>query len=158
LTEDKLTRPVTILATANGAPANVAVLSYNGCGNLPAARLLANMITDMRPDAKIIIHRDRDFRTDPEMRFELATAAAERDRNGVTRVIEVFTPLNDVEHSFAQGAHLKHVFVNRLVPEIIDAAINDEKAVRRDELVNAARVARDQIRFTLYDSPRKSPI
>lgn len=154
MTEDKLSRPVTILAKANGAPDNLAVLSYNGCGNLPAARLLANMITDMRPDSQIILHRDRDFRTEQEMQFELSTAASERQRNGVTRVTEVFTPLNDVEHSFAQAAHLKEVF-NDLAPELIDAAIADVTAFKRDDLVNAARVARQQVYLSLYDVPRK---
>ncbi len=154
MTEDKLTRPVTALAKSNGAPDTLAVLSYNGCGNLPAARLLASMITDMRPDAQIILHRDRDFRTEQEMQFELSTAEAERQRNGVERVKEVFTPLNDVEHSFAQPAHLKAVFVE-LAPELIDAAITDVAALRRDHLVNAARVAREQIRVTLYEVPRK---
>lgn len=154
MTEDKLSRPVTVLAKANGAPDNLVVLSYNGCGNLPAARLLANMITDMRPDARIILHRDRDFRTEEEMQFELSTAASERQRNGVTRVTEVFTPLNDVEHSFAQAAHLKEVF-NELAPELIDAAITDTTAFRRDNLVEAARVARKQIFSSLYDVPRK---
>jgi len=154
MTEDKLTRPVTVLANANGAPGNLAVISYNGCGNLPAARLLANMITDMRPDVRIILHRDRDFRTEEEMRFELSTADSERQRNGVTRIIEVFTPLNDVEQSFAQSAHLKEVF-NDLDPELLDAAIADVIAFKRDDLVNAARVAREQIRSSLYDVPRK---
>jgi hypothetical protein len=154
MTEDKLTKPVSVLAKANGAPDNLAVISYNGCGNLPAARLLANMITDMRPDAQIILHRDRDFRTDPEVAFEIATAASERQRNGVTRVTEIFTPLNDVEHSFAQPEHLKEVF-DELAPELIDAAITDVTAFKRDELVNAARVARDQVSSSLYDVPRK---
>jgi energy-coupling factor transporter ATP-binding protein EcfA2 len=154
MTEDKLTQPVTALAKANGAPDNLAVLSYNGCGNLPAARLLANMIIDMRHDVRIILHRDRDFRTAQEMEFELSTAAAERQRNGVARVTEVFTPFNDVEHSFAQAAHLKAVF-QELAPELIDAAITDVAAVKRDDLVNAARVAREQIRSTLYEAPRK---
>lgn len=155
LTEDKQTRPVTTLARANGAPENVAVLSYNGCGNLPAARLLANIIVDLRHDAKVVIHRDRDFRTDAEMTFELATAAAERQRNCTQRVYEVFTPLNDVEHSFAQPAHLKHVFAGRLAPEVVEGAIADVVAFRRDDLVNAARVARDQVKKGLYDVPRK---
>lgn len=154
LTEDKLTRPVTVLAKANGAPENLVVLSYNGCGNLPAARLLANMIADMRPDVRIILHRDRDFQIEPEMQFELATAAAERQRNNVTRVVEVFTPLNDVEHSFAQASHLKEVFAD-LDPVLIDAAITDVTALRRDELVNAARLARQQVKSSLYDVPRK---
>jgi predicted ATPase len=154
MTEDKLTQPVTVLAKANGAPENLAVISYNGCGNLPAARLLANMITDMRPDALIILHRDRDFRTEQEIQFELSTAESERQRNGVTRVREVFTPLNDVEHSFAQAAHLKAVF-DDIEPNRIDGAITEVIAFKRDELVLAARTARDQIYHSLYDVPRK---
>jgi len=154
MTEDKKTKPATALALANGAPQNLAVISYNGCGNLPAARLLASMITDMRPDARIILHRDRDFRTQPEMDFEIATADAERQRNGVTRVTEVFTPFNDVEHSFAQTGHLQARFP-QIAPEVIDAAITDVTAFRRDQLVAAARTARDQIKTTVYDSPRK---
>jgi energy-coupling factor transporter ATP-binding protein EcfA2 len=154
MTEDKLSRPVAVLAKANGAPDNLAVLSYNGCGNLQAARLLANMITDMRPDSRIILHRDRDFRTEQEMQFELSTAASERQRNGVTRVTEIFTPLNDVEHSFSQAAHLKEIF-NDLAPELIDAAITDVIAFKRDDLVNAARVARGQVFSSLYNVPRK---
>jgi hypothetical protein len=154
MTEDKLSRPVTVLAKANGAPENLAVLSYNGCGNLPAARLLAQMIVDMRPDARIVLHRDRDFRTEPEMAFEIATAAAERERNGVTRVTEVFTPLNDVEHSFAQAAHLKVVF-NDLDPALIDTAITDVTAFKRDDLVRAARTAREKVQSSLYATPRK---
>lgn len=149
MTEDKNSEPVRVLAQANGAPDNLAVLSYNGCGNLPAARLLANMISDMRADAQIIIHRDRDFRTEEEMAFELATASAERTRNGIIGVSELFTPLNDVEHSFSQADHLKAVFDN-VAPELIDAAIIDETALRRDDLVQAARVAREQIRATTY--------
>ncbi|AUY09416.1 AAA family ATPase [Aeromonas sp. ASNIH2] len=154
MTEDKLTLPVTVLAKANGAPDNLAVLSYNGCGNLQAARLLANMITDMRPDARIILHRDRDFRTEQEMQFELSTATSERQSNGVTRVSEVFTPLNDVEHSFAQAAHLKAVF-DELAPELIDATIAEVIAFKRDDLVNAARIARGQVTTSLYNVPRK---
>jgi len=83
------------------------------------------------------------------MAFELATALAERNRNGITGVSELFTPLNDVEHSFAQAGHLKAIFHN-VAPELIDAAISDETALRRDDLVQAARVARDQIRMATY--------
>lgn len=154
-TEDKLTRPVEVLAKANGAPDNIVVLSYNGCGNLAAARLLAGMIVDIRHDAKIIIHRDRDFRTSAEMKFELATAAAERERNGIQRVLEIFTPLNDVEHSFAFDKHLKEIFSQALTPDIIDAAISDVVSIKRDDLVQAVRIAREQVEVTLYDSSRK---
>jgi len=155
LTEDKLTRPITVLAKANGAPDNVAVLSYNGCGNLHAARLLAGLITGMRDDARVLIHRDRDFRTEAEMAFEQLVAAADRQRNGVARVTELFTPLNDVEHSFAQADHLKTAFAGRLAPEIIDGALSDVAGTRRDDLVYAARIARSEVKRSLYDVPRK---
>ncbi|WP_026480472.1 AAA family ATPase [Ahrensia sp. 13_GOM-1096m] len=154
MTEDKITHPVTTLARANGAPDSLAVLSYNGCGNLPAARLLANMIADIRPDVRIVIHRDRDFRTASEVEFEIATAEAERQRNGVTRVYEVFTPLNDVEHSFAQLNHLNEVF-HDINHDDIDETIKTVTALKRDELVNAARTARKQIDSSLYNVPRK---
>ncbi|MCU1206689.1 AAA family ATPase [Stenotrophomonas maltophilia] len=154
MTEDKLVRPIKALAIANGAPENLVIISYNGCGNLPAARLLASMITDIREDCRVIIHRDRDFRTEAEMSFELSTAAAERERNGIARVSEVFTPLNDVEHSFAQAAHLKSVLAE-LPEEAIDAALGEIIAFHRDALVDAARTARGQIKATLYDVPRK---
>lgn len=154
MTEDKLPLQAAILAKANGAPENLAVLSYNGCGNLAAARLLARMITDIRPDANVIIHRDRDFRTNAEVEFELSTAAAERQRDNVTRIVEVFTPFNDVEHSFAQAVHLKEV-LNNIEPCHIDNAITEVTAMNRDDLVNAARVARDQIKQSLYDCRRK---
>ena len=154
MTEDKLPLPVTLLAKANGAPENLAVLSYSGCGNLPAARQLANMITELRPDCRIILHRDRDFRTDPEVKFELSTAEAERTLNAVTRVNEIFTPFNDIEHSFTRAAHLKTIF-SELDPKEIEEAITKATQLKRDDLVNAAREARANLKRTLYDVPRK---
>jgi hypothetical protein len=154
MTEDKLPLPVTLLAKANGAPENLAVLSYSGCGNLPAARQLANMITELRSDCRIILHRDRDFRTDPEVKFELSTAEAERTLNAVTRVNEIFTPFNDVEHSFTRAAHLKTIF-SELDPKEIEEAITKATQLKRDDLVNAAREARANLKGTLYDVLRK---
>ena len=158
MTEDELPLPITVLAKANGAPDNLAVLSYNGCGSLLAARQLANMIIDIRSDdARIILHRDRDFRTDAEIQFELATAAAEHQRNGVTHVTEVFTPFNDVEHSFVQAEHLKQVFPE-INPNTIDDAIRDVTKFKRDDLVQAAHVAREQVCSSLYIArKRKKP-
>lgn len=155
LTEDKDSAPVKVLASANGAPDDLAVLSYNGCGNLPAARLLAGIVSELRPDARIIIHRDRDFRTNAEIAYELATAAKEREHLGVERVTEVFTPANDVEHSFANPEHLKAAFDGRLDPDIVEATVRDAIQQKRDTLVIAVQKAREQIADTLYGSERK---
>lgn len=154
LTEDKDSGPARTLARVNGAPDDLAVLSYNGCGNLPAARLLAGIVSELRPDARIVIHRDRDFRTDEEMDYEIAVASKERATLGVERVIEVFTPANDVEHSFANPEHLKAVF-NDISAEIVEATIRDAIQEKRDVLVLAVQKARDQLAETLYGSERK---
>lgn len=159
LTEDKDAAPVRVLAHVNGAPAELAVLSYNGCGNLPAARLLAGIVSELRPDARVIIHRDRDFRTEPEMAYEIAyeiaTAVKEREYLSVERVTELFTSANDVEHSFADPEHLKATFNGSLAAEIVEATVKDAIAQKRDALVLAVQKARDKIAETLYGSERK---
>lgn len=154
LTEDKESGPARTLARVNGAPDDLAVLSYNGCGNLPAARLLAGILSELRPDARIIIHRDRDFRTNEEMAYEIAVAAKERANLGVERITEIFTPANDVEHSFANPEHLKAVF-GGLPAEIVEATLRDAIQEKRDVLVLAVQKARDQIAGSLYGSERK---
>ncbi len=154
LTEDKESGPARTLAIANGAPEDLAVLSYNGCGNLPAARLLAGIVSELRPDAKIIIHRDRDFRTNEEMTYEVSVAEKERASLGVERVTEIFTPANDVEHSFAYPEHLKAVFPD-LSAEIVEAVVKDAIQEKRDVLVLAVQKARDHIDNSLYGSERK---
>lgn len=154
-TEDKKTGPATTLAKANGAPDDLAVLSYNGCGNLSAARLLAGIVSELRPDARIVIHRDRDYRTDAEMAYEIIVAAKERAHLGVERVTEIFTPANDVEHSFAQPDHLKAVFGDAISAEIVDATVRDAVQLKRDAMVLALQKARNTIDGNLYASERK---
>lgn len=154
LTEDKLSDPVTVLAKANGAPDDLVVLSYNGCGNIASARLFASLIVDIRPDVQIILHRDKDFRTETEVQFELAISDSERRRQGIDRIKEIFTPFNDVEHSFAQPSHLKEVFSD-ISPDMIDAAFNEVVVYHRDKFVEEAKIARGQVKQTIYDSSRK---
>lgn len=154
LTEDKLTNPLLKIAAASGSGDNAACLSYNGCGNLQGARLLARIIVDMRDDARVFIHRDRDFRTDAEVGFEQAVFEAYCRNEKIDRVTELFTPLNDVEHLFTQPEHLKAVFAGRVAEAEIDAILTETIARLRDEMVQAARVARSKINNSLYDSDR----
>lgn len=153
LTEDKLTDPVRRLVEASGGGEGLAVLSYNGCGNLQGARLLARLITDMRDDVRVFIHRDRDFMTDTELEFETRVFSAYRENEGLDRVQEIFTSGNDVEHSFVAPAHLKAAF-----PEIphdeVDQILAAQIALLRDDLVEAARSARRKIDEEIYGSER----
>lgn len=155
LTEDKKPGPATTLARANGAPENLAVLSYNGCGNLPAARLLAGIVSELRADARIVIHRDRDFRTLEEMAYEISVAAKERTNLGVERVTEVFTPDNDVEHSFAHPDHLTAVFGDAITAEMAEATVRDTIRQKQYLMVLALQKARNAIENSLYASERK---
>lgn len=153
LTEDKLTDPVRRLVEASGGANGLAVLSYNGCGNLQGARLLARLITDMRDDVRVFIHRDRDFMTAVELEFEKRVFTAFRENEGMERVEEIFTSGNDVEHSFALPDHLKTAF-----PEIpadeVDQILAAQIAILRDDLVEAARIARRKIEEEIYGSGR----
>ena len=153
LTEDKDAGPVKMFARANIAR-DFACLSYNGCGNLAGARQLARLLAELRPDLKVIIHRDRDFRTIEEVAFEKAVFDNWLKNDKVDRVLELFTPFNDVEHSFLQPAHLAEVLVDRLDAERITAILADVIAVQRDEITDCIRVARRVVENNLYKSER----
>lgn len=153
LTEDKVQGPTMAVARASGGE-GVACLSYNGCGNLQGARLLAKIITDLREDAVVFIHRDKDFRTNEEVQFEQALFAAYKNEEGMDRVFELFTPLNDIEHQFAQPSHLKSVLAGRIDDERIDEIVSHSIARKRDEMVHAARQAREVLANTVYQSSR----
>lgn len=153
LTEDSEAEMVKLFARANGVQ-NFACLSYNGCGNLSGARQLAVLLSELRPDAKIVIHRDRDFRTVEEMAFEQLLASAWYASNGGERIVELFTPLNDIEHSFLNLDHLSHVFNGVAVREQIETALNEAIATKRDDLTGRIRAARAVVKMELYDSDR----
>ncbi|WP_413052450.1 AAA family ATPase [Pseudomonas bubulae] len=152
LTEDKDSEFACIFARANGAN-NFACLSYNGCGNLSGARQLASLICELRPDVKVVIHRDRDFRTVEEMAFEMALARSRMEFEGIDRISEIFTPLNDLEHSFIQPAHLDEVIDFLGTDELINL-VADVVADRRDDLTGKAREARAVISRSLYEPER----
>ncbi|AHB57786.1 hypothetical protein APB30_11035 [Pseudomonas aeruginosa] len=127
----------------------------------PLAQAVEILRWDRLPLAvPLVVGQERVIFIDRNVRVGVPISVAEKLRvqsaGGAVylRASEVFTPLNDVEHSFAQAEHLKEVF-NELAPELIDAAIVDVTAFKRDEFVNAARVAREQVSSSLYDVPRK---
>jgi predicted ATPase len=153
LTEDTDIKLVKILAEANGAQDNLAVLSYSGCGNLMGARQLAVLLRDLRPDASIVIHRDRDFRTEEEMHFEELRFASWCVENGVDGVSEIFTSGNDIEHAFCKSGHLQICFHEKSAAEIENLSLS-AIAQKRDDLVAALDTARNVLKDSLYDTPR----
>lgn len=153
LTEDKDQEYVAILAAACGAPEDLAIHSYYGCGGVDAARTLAKMISEFRRDAQVIVHRDRDFRTEAEMAFEQALF---KENNDIPQnITEIFTPFNDIEHSFLQFNHLADVFKNHLSYEEIEDIFSEGVKENRQMLKKKIRDARYVIRESVYKSDRK---
>lgn len=153
LTEDTDTKLVKIVAEANGAGDDLAIISYSGCGNLMGARQLAVLLRDLRPDVSIVIHRDRDFRTEEEMLFEELRSSSWFSERGVDNVSEIFTTGNDIEHAFCKESHLKLCFPERDHDEIKKVML-EAISQKRDHLVVALDTARNVIKETLYDTPR----
>ncbi|AGI67616.1 hypothetical protein OAN307_c19680 [Octadecabacter antarcticus 307] len=154
LTEDKKVELVKVFAEANGADDTFAYLSYNGCNNLQGARQLALLLRDLRPETKIIIHRDRDYRTENELLFEKSLFSSWLSAEGGSKVIEIFTDLNDIEHKFASIEHLSHVFSDKGSDELqkcIDNAISE----KRDEFVIRLDRGRSVISDRLYTDRMK---
>ena len=153
LTEDADQEYIAILAAACGAPENLVIHSYYGCNGIDAARKLARMISEFRPDAKIILHRDRDFRTEAEMNFERELFLENRDIPD--NITEVFTPFNDIEHSFLQFDHLEEVFQDQLsrkdIEDIFADGVEKNKAILTQKISNAREVLLER----LYSSERK---
>lgn len=153
LTEDKEAHPVKIFTKSNTSK-GFACLSYNGCANLAGARQLALLLSEIRPDAKIVIHRDRDFRTEEELQFEQLLVEARLQLDGASNISEIFTPLNDIEHSFLNINHLKHSLKTIASEEQINIALADSINKRRDDLTGKLRSARDVIERSLYNCER----
>lgn len=156
LTEDALVDKVTALAIANGAPKNLVVHSYHSCGKIDAAREFARMLVKISPKRKVIIHRDRDFRTEEEVNFELTLSKQNLPRN----VVEIFTPYNDVEHSFAKCEHLFEALEKKFPSKINENVIKDAQLEGsrkcQNEIVRLANKARDVIKVQVYDCLRKT--
>jgi hypothetical protein len=153
LTEDQDTEPVKVFARANGAR-DFACLSYNGCNNLMGARHLARLITELRPDVKIVIHRDRDFRTNQEISFEKLLFDNWLQYEKGERISELFTPFNDIEHSFIQPAHLADVLSEKIDIGEVEKIMVEVIALKRDDLTNAIRVARGVHERDIYKAER----
>lgn len=160
LTEDRIIEPIQTLAISNGAENHLAILSYNGCGNLSGARQLARLMADLRPDLKVVIHRDRDFRTDTEVRFEIEKFKEWCALEGIERVSELFTSRNDVEHHFVDLGHLEELFGERVSRQKLQEIIEEAMSDNRDNIIIKIRDARKNIEESMYKSERlrKKPI
>ena len=100
LTEDELKRGLEVLLSASGIPMDdTLTLAYYGCTSPHNLRPLLELIRASNPQAKIVVHRDRDYLTDEE--------GAEWETEIRNMGVEPFLTLGvDIESHFLRANHL----------------------------------------------------
>lgn len=127
LTEDLNKDILEILLEANGVDLeDCELVSYSGCTQIATAKALIFHLRRTNPHARFILHRDRDFLTQPELddyrnRFQ--------DMN-----VSVFVPTgNDLESYFVTAAHIENVC--QVDPTVAGDVVQAAYLARRNELL-----------------------
>ncbi|ARS52393.1 hypothetical protein B9G99_05440 [Kushneria konosiri] len=154
LTEDKDQFFIREYLESSGFKDNVAFLSYNGCENLAAARRLAVLLSDKIENVFIVIHRDRDFRTEGEVNFEKNrfNEWLEIENANSSIIYEIMTDYNDMEHYFCQSDHLSEVL--SLSDEEASSIVIEAIKQKRHKLPIKIDRAREKIESQIYGSQR----
>lgn len=107
LTEDEDTSYIKhILMSSKTDIDNIRILSFDGCSNTVAAEKVADIYKVINPDAKIIIHLDRDFQSDEE----IDSLVRKYNNKGISVFI---TENSDIEGYFLEFDHVRYLIDNR---------------------------------------------
>ncbi len=129
LTEDKNMDLIRILLTSNGFNLdNIDLRSYGGCTNIGSAEILQKYLEDKFKDRCpiIMVHRDKDYLTDKEVKSEIRKYAKKKIKLFITKG-------TDIESYFTNYEHLS--FCN---PEIDQAEIIEITESSKREKVQKA--------------------
>jgi energy-coupling factor transporter ATP-binding protein EcfA2 len=128
LTEDEILTPIDVLMSASGFDmAKTLILPYYGITIVKNLRPLVNVIKSVNSGAIIIVHRDRDFLRDQEVKeWETSVRAI-----GVEPFV---TPMRDLESAFIDAGVLAERNSDMTLDEF-NHLINETLDKRRDELV-----------------------
>ncbi len=152
-TEDADTKYLEVFLVANGmAAADMLVFSYQASSKIDAASLMAQFVERIRPGVRTIIHRDRDFMLDDEVRRLKEKYQVLEKLNARLFV----TKLSDIEAYFAQPEHISHC----LAIPVQDARTLVEGTVlaNSNEFVLRFRDKREEIKRNLYKAdPENCP-
>lgn len=149
-TEDQDKEMIKRLFTYNGFDMNkTAVITYKGCSNIENSILLASYIHISAPQCKVIIHRDRDFMTDDEIRKVSSRISSQN-------TIPFITKGSDIESYFIDARHIASILgkdVTEVQNWLDDIAINNHV-----DLQSKFQYKREEIKHTLYrESPDDCP-
>lgn len=103
------------------------ILPYKGCGKIESVVMLSSFIHGFLPNAKLIVHRDRDYLTDEEV-----TALSERMQS--EKVCFWVTPTTDVEAIFVNPEHIIHLYPQLDVDQIENIIHEAKQETREDSI------------------------
>jgi hypothetical protein len=134
LTEDEDITPISTIATAT-LPEGIRyeIRPYSGSSKIDNTLLLSDFIREKAPHCTVIVHRDRDYATDEEMR-----QLSERLTNA--GIVPLITTNVDVESPFLNADHLHSIYP--LIPiarssELLELATNNARHTSIERLTNA---------------------
>ena len=142
LTEDTEKKYIQLLLKVNGfPPSTTLVCSYKTCSQLEAALIAGNFIKGLAPNCKIIIHRDRDFMTDPEVQYIVNKIKNEGFSPWITKG-------SDIESYFVSDNHIANV-TGKTISEVSDWIQN---IINKDsiEIQHRFETKRAEIKQRLY--------
>lgn len=118
---------------ASGANLNKCVIiPYNGCGKIENVILFSSFVHGFLPEAKILVHRDRDYLSDNE----IADLRSKMERNSICFWA---TPSTDIESIFINADHIHTLFPElqqETIEEIIALARNRTRENSIEKFVN----------------------
>lgn len=133
LTEDADTSNLKAVLEASGFHLDETVFaSYNGCSKIDAVRVIAQLLRDKAPNLHVVVHRDRDY-------------LADEDLKGYQEAIDVcgaaafITEYSDIEGHFltAEHVHAAHPGISiARAAEIIDGATASTRNASLADIVN----------------------
>lgn len=142
LTEDRKMEFVKVLAQGSDFDLKETLFfSYKTSTNLEAAIMLAEFLANIAPNTKVIVHRDRDFMSDSELK----TVVARIEEAGASCYI---TDGSDIEAYFVVPEHLS-VLLNEDFAEV-DAWIDSLAQEIHNDLSLTFGRKRDDVKHLLY--------
>lgn len=133
LTEDSNLDFLKTLITANGARLKDGeIMSYGGCTKVDTAQALLEHLKESFPDARFIIHRDRDFLDDEKI---------EEYKKKFPDVHFLIPNNNDIENYFISKEHLSHSLeINEMeAGSIIESAFSNKKYNLAEKYANVKK-------------------
>lgn len=134
LTEDSDLRYLRAILPANGLDLKDCQLwSYSSCTSLPAAKALARFVKENASGTEVIVHVDRDYKTDEQVAELVVHLEAEGLRAFITEGV-------DIESHFLTPSHIALVFPELSEEEreaLLDDATTECEAASVSSMINA---------------------